>query len=47
VHYILSPKPWDGKTREGVTDETWIWWWDINDERVTAEKKSGIEDKFQ
>jgi alpha-N-acetylglucosamine transferase len=47
VHYILSPKPWDGKTREGGTEETWDWWWDINDERVAAEKKAGIVDAFQ
>lgn len=47
VHYILSPKPWESKTRDGVTEETVLWWWDINDERLIEEKKNGIEDQFQ
>jgi alpha-N-acetylglucosamine transferase len=47
VHYILSPKPWETKTREGVTEETVLWWWDINDERVGEERENGIQDDFQ
>jgi alpha-N-acetylglucosamine transferase len=47
VHYILSPKPWDNKARGDSAEETWHWWWDINDERVSAEKGKGIDDDFQ
>jgi hypothetical protein len=47
VHYILSPKPWDNKARGDSAEETWHWWWDINDERVSAEKEKGIDDAFQ
>ncbi|KIV99413.1 hypothetical protein, variant [Verruconis gallopava] len=47
VHYILSPKPWEIKSRDDVVEETVSWWWDMNDERVREEKKLGIVDEFQ
>jgi lipopolysaccharide biosynthesis glycosyltransferase len=43
IHYILSPKPWD-KPEGLFEEETVRWWWDINDERVNAEKEVGIHD---
>lgn len=46
IHYILSPKPWD-QPREQQTEETSIWWWDLNEERVKAETAKGIVDGFQ
>ncbi|EEH35853.2 glycosyl transferase family protein [Paracoccidioides lutzii Pb01] len=51
VHYILNPKPWDGKwdgervwdgerdDKNAVTDG---WWWRANRERLEEEKKAGI-----
>lgn len=50
-HYLLGPKPWDGKPDEelllaGRKDETAKWWWDINSERKRKEKEQGIDDEF-
>lgn len=44
VHYILAPKPWDEKAgEEGKGDETHVWWWDVNRERLAEERKNGVE----
>ena len=47
VHFILSPKPWD-EGEEGVEggDETHVWWWRCNRERLEREKREGVEDGF-
>lgn len=50
-HYLLGPKPWDGKPGEelllaGRKDETAKWWWDVNAERKEKEKAQGIDDEF-
>lgn len=45
IHYILSPKPWDEKLGE-ESNETHVWWLKANDERLAAEKTSGINDGF-
>ena len=45
IHYILSPKPWDEKPGEEAF-ETHKWWWDVNHERLAAERKEGIDDGF-
>lgn len=45
IHYILSPKPWDIPDG-GAEEETIGWWWDVNNERLEAEKRSGLEDGF-
>lgn len=50
-HYLLGPKPWDGKSGEelllaGRKDETSKWWWDINAKRKQEEKEQGIDDEF-
>jgi len=45
IHYILAPKPWDEMTSDGKNtskDPTHGWWVDVNNERLEAEKKSGI-----
>ncbi|KAK4634178.1 Galactinol synthase 1 [Fulvia fulva] len=49
IHYILSPKPWDESEEDKKSngrDETFQWWHDINDRRLTEEKAKGIEDGF-
>ncbi|KAL8916641.1 MAG: hypothetical protein Q9208_008400 [Pyrenodesmia sp. 3 TL-2023] len=45
VHYLLSPKPWDEKPGEEQY-ATHKWWWTCNTERLSDEKKSGIDDGF-
>ena len=45
IHFILSPKPWDEKSGD-VKYEIHQRWWDINLERLEAEKKNGIDDGF-
>ncbi|RMZ89763.1 hypothetical protein DV736_g3011, partial [Chaetothyriales sp. CBS 134916] len=45
IHYILSPKPWD-ETAETATDETHLWWFKMNEERLQAERAVGIDDGF-
>ncbi|KAI5460807.1 glycosyltransferase family 8 protein [Mariannaea sp. PMI_226] len=45
VHFILSPKPWDeiGSNGEWTgKQEMHKWWFDTNNERLTAEKAQGI-----
>ncbi|KAJ5337038.1 Glycosyl transferase family 8 [Penicillium brevicompactum] len=49
VHYIFATKPWHETQREGDTeglDETGVWWWRANWERMGREGKAGIEDQF-
>lgn len=50
VHYILSPKPWNISTseRSSFQDDTntFILWWEINDERLERESLIGINDGF-
>lgn len=46
IHYILAPKPWDEMTPDGKNiskDPTHAWWVDANNERLEAEKESGID----
>lgn len=45
IHYILSPKPWD-ETFETASNETHIWWLNMNKERLAEEKSRGIDDGF-
>ncbi|KAF2181973.1 glycosyltransferase family 8 protein [Zopfia rhizophila CBS 207.26] len=45
LHYILSPKPWDEKPGED-TEESHIWWWKANLERLEDEEGRGINDGF-
>ncbi|KAH3670273.1 hypothetical protein WICMUC_004926 [Wickerhamomyces mucosus] len=48
IHYILTPKPWDVKNRKEFIDETntFEFWYEINDERLIEESRSGINDGF-
>lgn len=52
IHYILTPKPWDFKTKEERLkfkddSDTFKYWWDINDERLNIEREQlGIDDGF-
>jgi lipopolysaccharide biosynthesis glycosyltransferase len=49
VHYILAAKPWHETHKEGETgglNETGIWWWRANWERMAAERRAGVEDQF-
>ncbi|CAG8095071.1 unnamed protein product [Penicillium salamii] len=49
VHYIFATKPWHETYKEGETeglDETGIWWWRANWERMARERKAGVEDQF-
>lgn len=39
IHYILTPKPWNVDRSFDDTTKTFSFWWDINDERLDAEKK--------
>lgn len=45
IHYILSPKPWEDNGRRSQ-DPTHAWWWELNDERLEAERGKGIIDGF-
>ena len=45
IHYILSPKPWDERPGE-ESQETHKWWIEANLERLTEEKREGIDDGF-
>lgn len=45
VHYILSPKPWDEQAGK-CSNENHEWWWTVNNERLSEEKKQGISDGF-
>ncbi|KAK0635882.1 hypothetical protein B0T17DRAFT_517554, partial [Bombardia bombarda] len=49
VHYILTPKPWEGevgggKTKEGLggDDVTTGWWWEADGERRRSERERGF-----
>ncbi|PHH75340.1 hypothetical protein CDD82_4482 [Ophiocordyceps australis] len=47
VHYILSPKPWHELDANGQwqgTDQTHLWWVNINRERKAAEREQAIPD---
>ncbi|QPG74428.1 hypothetical protein FOA43_001757 [Brettanomyces nanus] len=47
IHFIITPKPW--QVRRGDFDDptgTFVYWWDVNDERIALEKKIGIVDGF-
>ncbi|EMD94301.1 glycosyltransferase family 8 protein [Bipolaris maydis ATCC 48331] len=47
VHYILAPKPWNGKEVHNEADlVTHGWFWDMNEERKKAEKEAGIDDDY-
>lgn len=49
VHYIFAMKPWHEKRKEGDVeglDETGVWWWRANWERMRGEREGGIEDQF-
>lgn len=45
IHYILSPKPWEIPL-EKAEEEAIKWWWQVNEERLEAERKRGVEDGF-
>lgn len=45
IHYLLSPKPWDEAPGK-CSYENHEWWWTVNNERLKAEKKEGIQDGF-
>ena len=45
LHYLLTPKPWDEKPGE-ESEETHVWWWEVNQERLAREKGEGVEDGF-
>lgn len=49
VHYIFATKPWHEKVSEGDLsglDETVVWWWRANWERMRLERKAGVNDEF-
>jgi lipopolysaccharide biosynthesis glycosyltransferase len=49
VHYIFATKPWHESVKEGELDgldETGVWWWRANWERMLGERNIGIEDEF-
>jgi lipopolysaccharide biosynthesis glycosyltransferase len=49
VHYILAPKPWNEVDKEGKwsgTEESHIWWVEMNRERKEKEAEQGIDDGF-
>jgi lipopolysaccharide biosynthesis glycosyltransferase len=49
VHYIFATKPWHEEKREGEIDgldETGVWWWRANWERMRTEREAGVEDQF-
>jgi len=43
VHYILS-KPWDDKLGAESSDDTHVWWWEIDEERREKEKEVGLRE---
>jgi lipopolysaccharide biosynthesis glycosyltransferase len=45
VHFILVPKPWNERPGE-ESNETHKWWWDLNGQRVSEEKKKGLADLY-
>jgi hypothetical protein len=53
IHYILSPKPWDERQEspsDGLAtpnDESHVWWWRINNERLNDERtQRALDDGF-
>ncbi|KAJ5520571.1 Glycosyl transferase family 8 [Penicillium fimorum] len=49
VHYIFATKPWHEKVEDGNLsglDETGVWWWRANWERMGVEKGVGVLDEF-
>lgn len=49
VHYIFAAKPWHETRKEGQTaglDETEMWWWRANWQRMDKERKAGVRDQF-
>ncbi|KAJ5780932.1 Glycosyl transferase family 8 [Penicillium paradoxum] len=49
VHYIFATKPWHEEVKEGDLsglDETLVWWWRANWERMGIERLAGVEDEF-
>ena len=50
VHYIFAKKPWHEEVVEGGDlsglDETGVWWWRANWERMMAERGVGVLDEF-
>ncbi|KAJ5372183.1 Glycosyl transferase family 8 [Penicillium concentricum] len=49
VHYIFATKPWHEKVEEGDLsglDETGVWWWRANWERMRVERGVGVSDEF-
>jgi lipopolysaccharide biosynthesis glycosyltransferase len=49
VHYILGPKPWnevDGEGNWSGSEESHVWWVDMNRERKASERDDGIQDGF-
>ena len=45
IHYIMGPKPWDGRTGE-ASEETHAWWHETNASRLANEQSRGIKDGF-
>ena len=41
VHYILK-KPWDDKDMELISEETHLWWWELDRERQKHESEAGL-----
>lgn len=49
VHYIFATKPWHEEVVEGDLsglDETGVWWWRANWERMRVERGVGVLDEF-
>lgn len=49
VHYIFATKPWHEEVKEGDLtglDETVVWWWRANWERMGIERLAGVDDQF-
>lgn len=47
VHYILAPKPWNEVEEDGRwtgTEESHVWWVEMNAERKKLERENGIDD---
>jgi hypothetical protein len=41
VHYILG-KPWNDEAVGNSSEETHLWWWEIDQERTLAEAAAGL-----
>jgi hypothetical protein len=41
VHYILA-KPWDDGGKGKGSEETHMWWWEVDEERQIKEKEIGL-----